>query len=134
MRGYLSCSWFTHKHKKLTLILIAQWLTITFSLKYPYILQQTGNENTQTYQGVVVIFITCQILITNLKGNVLKVEGRINNQILEVKGLGIICSNNCATVQYPLEETKEKCGTVDPTKLFSHSPQAFSINLTWTPV
>ena len=29
--------------------LTLKWLTCNFSLKYPHILQQTGNENTQTY-------------------------------------------------------------------------------------
>ena len=46
-----------------------KWLTCTFSLKYPYIIQQAGNENIQTYQVEVVIFILLQILITNLQGN-----------------------------------------------------------------
>ena len=36
---------------------------------------------------VEVTLIYHQILITNLQGNVLKLEGRINNQILGVKGL-----------------------------------------------
>ena len=35
-----------------------------------YIIQQTGNENTQTYQVDAVILIQYQILITNLQGNV----------------------------------------------------------------
>ena len=46
-----------------------KWLTCTFSLKYPYIIQQAGNENIQTYQVEVVISILIQILITNLQGN-----------------------------------------------------------------
>ena len=46
-----------------------KWLTCTFSLKYPYIIQQAGNENIQTYQVEVVISILLQILITNLQGN-----------------------------------------------------------------
>ena len=36
---------------------------------------------------VEVTLIYHQILLTNLQGNVLKLEGRINNQILGVKGL-----------------------------------------------
>ena len=36
---------------------------------------------------VEVTLIYHQILITYLQGNVLKLEGRINNQILGVKGL-----------------------------------------------
>ena len=40
------------------------------SLIYLYTIQQMVNENTQTYQVEVVIFIQHQILITNLQGNV----------------------------------------------------------------
>ena len=36
---------------------------------------------------VQVTLIYHQILTTNLQGNVLKLEGRINNEILGVKGL-----------------------------------------------
>ena len=61
-------------------------LTCNFSLQYPYIIQQIGNENAQTNQ-VEVILIYHQILVTNLQGNVLQLEGRINNQILGVKEL-----------------------------------------------
>ena len=42
-------------------------------------MQQTGNENTQTYQVEVVILIYHQILVTYLQGNVQQLEGRINN-------------------------------------------------------
>ena len=42
-----------------------------------------GDENTQTYQVQVAILIQHQILVTNLQ----QLEGRINNQILGVKGL-----------------------------------------------
>ena len=35
---------------------------------YPYIIQQTGNENTQTYQVEVVILIKHQIFETNFQG------------------------------------------------------------------
>ena len=38
-------------------------------------------------QVEVVTLIYHQILITNTQGNELKLEGRINNQILGVKGL-----------------------------------------------
>ena len=34
-----------------------------------------------------IILIERQILVTNLQGNVQQLEGRINNQILGVKGL-----------------------------------------------
>ena len=42
---------------------------INFPLLYPYIIQQTGNENTGTYQAEVVFLIQHQIPITNLQGN-----------------------------------------------------------------
>ena len=51
------------------------------------IAKQMGDENTQTFQVEVVILIKHQILITNLQGNVWQREGRINDQILGVKGL-----------------------------------------------
>ena len=57
-----------------------------FSLKYPYISLHTGNKNTQTNQ-VEVFLIQHQILITYLQGDVLQLEGRINNHILGLKGL-----------------------------------------------
>ena len=49
-----------------------KWLTryTLFSLQYPYINQQTGNENTKTYQLEVVVLIWHQVLLTNLPGNV----------------------------------------------------------------
>ena len=34
-----------------------RWLISNFSLQYPYIIQETGNENTQTYQVEVVVLI-----------------------------------------------------------------------------
>ena len=43
-----------------------------------------GNENIQTYQVEVVVFISHQILVTKLQGNVLQLEMRMKNQILEV--------------------------------------------------
>ena len=64
-----------------------KWSTCRFSLKYPYIIQQTGSENTQTYQVQDIILMKHQFLITNLQGNVLQLKGRINNQILGVQGL-----------------------------------------------
>ena len=33
----------------------SEWFTSNFSLQYPYTIQQTSNENTQTYQLEVVI-------------------------------------------------------------------------------
>ena len=62
-------------------------LTCNFSPKYPYIIKQTGNENTQTYQLVVICLIKHQILVTNLQGNVVQLERRIYNHILGVQGL-----------------------------------------------
>ena len=41
----------------------------------------------QTYQVEAAIQIQHQVLITNLQGDVQQPEGRINNQILGVKGL-----------------------------------------------
>ena len=44
------CNWYyPFKSQKL--------LTYNLSLKYLYIIQQTGHEDTQTYQGEVVILI-----------------------------------------------------------------------------
>ena len=34
-----------------------KWLPSNLSLQYPYIIQQTGNENTQTYQVEIVVLI-----------------------------------------------------------------------------
>ena len=53
----------------------------------PYIIQKTGYENVHTYQVKAAFLIKHQILITNLQGYILQLEGRINNQILGVKGL-----------------------------------------------
>ena len=36
---------------------LQKWLPCNFSLQHPYIIQQTGNENTQTYQVKVLILI-----------------------------------------------------------------------------
>ena len=52
----------------------------------PYIIQQTGNENIRTYHVEAAILIQHQVLITNFQENVWHLEGRINNQILRVKG------------------------------------------------
>ena len=62
-------------------------LTCNLSLKYPNIIKQTGNENTQTYQVVVVCLIKHQILVTNLQGNVVQLERKIYNHILGVQEL-----------------------------------------------
>ena len=49
-------------------------LTSNFSLLYPYIIQQTGNENTQTYQVVVILAVkrfklTFTVQSISLKGH-----------------------------------------------------------------
>ena len=36
---------------------IPEVININFSLQYPYIIQQTGNENTQTHLVEVVVLI-----------------------------------------------------------------------------
>ena len=38
------------------------WLTCNFSLEYPYIIQQTGNKNTQTNQAEDFILNYQQLL------------------------------------------------------------------------
>ena len=47
-----------------------KWLTCNFSLTYPYIIKQKGNENTQTYQLDIIIWIEHQVLVNNLQWNV----------------------------------------------------------------
>ena len=65
-----------------------KWLACIFSLQYPHIILYTSNENIQTNRVEVVILIQHQILVTaDLQGDVLQLEGRINNQILGLKGL-----------------------------------------------
>ena len=64
-----------------------KWLACIFSLQYPHIILYTGNENIQTNRVEVVILIQHQILVINLQVDVLQLEGRINNQILGLKGL-----------------------------------------------
>lgn len=51
-------------------------------------------ENTQACSVEVIILIYHQILQTSLKGKVLQLEERTNNQIRGVKGLKIQCSSN----------------------------------------
>ena len=64
-------------------------LRSNFSLSHLYIMQQKDNENSQTYQIEVFVMIQHNVLRTNSQGNVLQFEGRINNQILGVKGLNL---------------------------------------------
>ena len=51
--------------------------------KYPYVIKQNCYENTKTYQ-VEVVYLN---LTVNLQGNVCQLEGRINFQMLRVKGV-----------------------------------------------
>ena len=53
-------------------------------MNYPE--NETGNENSQTHQAAIVTLIQHQILVTNLQRNVWQQEGRIDKQILRVKG------------------------------------------------
>ena len=62
-------------------------LPCNFSLKYPYIIQQTVEENIQTHQVRFITLIEHLTLVINLQGNVQQLEGRIDNQILGVKGI-----------------------------------------------
>lgn len=61
--------------------------------------QQTGNENTQTYWVGVVILIKDQILVIHLQGNIKQLEERIENRTLrENYSVGVKDSkstNNC---------------------------------------
>ena len=43
---------------------------ILIHVGHPCIIQQAGNENTQTSEVEVLILILLQVLITNLQGNV----------------------------------------------------------------
>ena len=70
-----------------------KWLACIFSLQYPHIILYTGNENIQTNRVEVVILIQHQILVINLQRDVLQLEGRINNQILGLKGLILVLFN-----------------------------------------
>ena len=54
-----------------------------FSLQYPNTIQQTDNDNTESYQAEVILILD-QILITYSQVNVKRLEGRINNQILGI--------------------------------------------------
>ena len=51
---------------------------VNFSLYYTWLIQQTGNENTQIH-NIEVILIKHQILMTNSPSTVLYLEGRIDN-------------------------------------------------------
>ena len=70
-----------------------KWLVCIFSLQYPHIILYTGNENIQTNRVEIVILIQHQILVINLQRDVLQLEGRINNQILGLKGLILVLFN-----------------------------------------
>ena len=65
-------------------------------LKYPYIIQQTRDENIQTYQVEAALLIWHQVLITDLQGNMLQLEGRIYNQVSGVRELRVAKINTAA--------------------------------------
>lgn len=54
------------------------------------IIRQTENDNTLTYQVEVIVVIWLLFPVANLLGNVQQLEGRLNNQILGVKGWNVI--------------------------------------------
>ena len=49
-------------------------------------MQQTDNENTQTYQVKVVILIYHQILMPNLQGHLQQVRGELTIRSWDLKG------------------------------------------------
>ena len=57
-------------------------------------MQQMGNENTQTYQEKVVIFIQHQLPVTSLQGKVWQLERRIDNQVLGVTSIAFVNARN----------------------------------------
>ena len=58
------------------------YLQLLPSILLFYIIQHTGDENTQTYRIEVFILIQNQILVSNLQRNVKQLEERINNLIM----------------------------------------------------
>lgn len=58
---FIGCNWLVWTHllerKVFKPFNCQKWCTLNFSLQYQYIMLQTGNENNQTYQLEVVIFI-----------------------------------------------------------------------------
>ena len=64
----------------------SMWSTSNFSQQYPYIVLQTGNENTQTDQVEIVVLISHQIPVTNLKGNINSWRGELTIRSWELKG------------------------------------------------
>ena len=70
------------EYASITLSLVVNMLTYHYNefIYYP----ANRYWEYSTYQVEVVILIWNQILVTNLQGNVLQPEGRINNQILWV--------------------------------------------------
>ena len=49
------CLYYAHFGEDNISLPIQRWLRCNFSLQYPYIIQQTGNENAQSYQIKIVI-------------------------------------------------------------------------------
>ena len=69
--------------------LTQKWLTCNFSLLYPYIIKQTGNENTQSNRVEIVSTLSWFNikLLQLVYMEIFSLEGRIKNQFLGVKGL-----------------------------------------------
>ena len=64
---------YANNEKKLSYLLTLysqKRLPYNFSLKYPYIIQQTVEENIQTHQVRFITLIEHLTLVTNLQGNV----------------------------------------------------------------
>ena len=61
-------------------------------------MQQMGNENTQTYQEKVVIFIQHQLPVISLQGKVWQQEERIDNQVLGVTSIAFVSARNYSLV------------------------------------
>ena len=57
-------------------------------------MHQMGNENTQTYQEKVVIFIQHQLPVTSLQRKVWQLEERIDNQVLGVTSIAFVNARN----------------------------------------
>ena len=64
-----------------------KWLTYNFSLSYPNIIRETGGENTQTHQVQDINLDQTPNSSNQFTRKCIAARGRIDNQILEVKGL-----------------------------------------------
>ena len=61
-------------------------------------MHQMGNENTQTYQEKVVIFIQHQLPVTSLQRKVWQLEERIDNQVLGVTSITFVGARNYSLI------------------------------------